>query len=82
MVWARQSLEKYIMLGITARARKEKKTHALDGRHQKFNGTLSKLLKTFGERQEKVTLIREQHNQEEKKDKCLIQVEGNGKPLL
>ena len=34
------------------------------------------------ERHEKVALINEQHSQEEKIDQCLIQAEGNGKPLI
>jgi hypothetical protein len=33
-------------------------------------------------KQEIVALISEQHSQEEKIDQCLIQGEGNGKPLL
>ena len=39
-------------------------------------------LKSVSERQEKVELIIEQHNQEEKTDQYLFQGEGNGKPLL
>ena len=39
-------------------------------------------LKSVSERQEKVEIISEQHSQEEKTDQCLIEGEGNGKPLL
>ena len=39
-------------------------------------------MKSVSERQEKVTLISEEHSQEEKTDQYLTQREGNGKPLL
>ena len=38
--------------------------------------------KSVSERQEKLMLISVQHIQEDKTDQCLIQGEGNGKPLL
>ena len=43
---------------------------------------LSRWPKSVSERQEKVELISEQYSQEEKMDQCLIQGEGNGRPLL
>ena len=79
MMRAHQSLEKDIILGITAQARKKGKPCMwwMDD-IKSCNWTLSKWLKIVSERKEKMALI----SQEEKTDQCLIQGESNGKPLL
>ena len=81
---AHQSLEKDILLGITAGATKKWKPRMRWMVYIKsvtglYVNELNQLVKeTYSE----IALIGEQHSQEEKMDKCLIQGEGNGKPLL
>ena len=75
---AHQSLEKDIMLGITGGARKKGKPRMrwMDDIKSVTGLSVNDL------KQEKVEHISEQHSREEKTNQCLIQGEGNGKPLL
>ena len=79
MMRTHQSTEKDIMLGITAGARKNWKPHM---RWTDDTGRSVNDIKQFVQDRKKVALIIEQHSQEEKMDQCLIQGEGNDKPLL
>ena len=69
--------------GNTCRRRGRKRSPVYGGwTTRKCNWILRKWLKSVSKRQEKVAPISVQHSQEEKTDQCLIQGEGNGKPLL
>ena len=69
-----QSLEKDIMLGITTGAKEKVKPH------MRWMDDIRSITELVSARQVKVTLISEQHSQEEKTYRC--NKEDNGKPFL